>query len=78
MIISRGGWTAWNGFEGKDCMVPSTNWSEMDLHKVDGFKFGFTKKLELLSGDFPEPALQLEFEGNVPWILQELPEPINP
>ncbi|WP_426445364.1 hypothetical protein ACP26L_18860 [Paenibacillus sp. S-38] len=60
--------------QGIDCMVPPTNWREIDLYIVDGIKFGFTNKLELVAENFPEPTIQLEFEANIPWVLNEPPE----
>lgn len=33
-----------------------------------------TTKLNLLSRDFPRPAIQVEFVANIPWVLPETPE----
>lgn len=59
---------------GPDCWVKASE----DLRHLDGnmveicgFTFGFTYGLSLLPDEFPEPAVQLEFQGNVPWVLHE-------
>lgn len=37
----------------------------------DKFKVAFTEQNDLLSPGFPQPALQMEFEGFIPWILDD-------
>jgi hypothetical protein len=40
---------------------------------VESFKFGFTEHVALVPKGFPEPVLQVEFLGNIPWVLEERP-----
>lgn len=44
-----------------------------NLLEVGGFTFGFTYAISLLPEHFPEPAVQLEFQGAIPWVLNEKP-----
>lgn len=39
----------------------------------DEIHFSFSAKLDLLSADFPQPAIQVEFAANIPWVLPESP-----
>lgn len=41
--------------------------------EISGFTFGFTYCISLLPDDFPRPAVQLEVQGNVPWVLEMNP-----
>lgn len=60
---------------GPDCWVKTgTETSHLNtnnLINISGFSFGFTNGINLLPDGFPKPSLQLEFEGNVPWILDK-------
>lgn len=47
------------------------NWNNLNLVKIDCFKFGFNDRLDLVPKDFPKPIVQLEFEVMLPWILNE-------
>jgi hypothetical protein len=70
-----GGWYHLVGkiIDGPDCMVPPENWDKISLIKIDSFEMGFTKKLQLVSPNFTESVVQLEFEAEIPWVLEELP-----
>lgn len=60
--------------EGPDCWVKSEDNLEQltnELYEIDGFTFGFTYGLSLLPENFPMPALQLEFQGKLPWVISE-------
>ncbi|MCR8656231.1 hypothetical protein [Paenibacillus endoradicis] len=46
---------------------------DSEMYEVDGIIFGFTYGVSLLPTNFPEPALQIEFQGNIPWVLSEKP-----
>jgi hypothetical protein len=37
----------------------------------DQFEVTFTERNDLLSAGFPRPALQMEFVGFIPWVLDE-------
>ena len=37
----------------------------------DHFRVTFTERNALLSPQFPRPALQMEFDGFIPWVLEE-------
>lgn len=42
------------------------------LYKIaDGFEIGFTKNLDLVPDNFPLPALQMEINFTLPWVLKE-------
>ncbi|MDN4593025.1 hypothetical protein [Polycladomyces subterraneus] len=70
-----GGWYHFVGeiVDGPDCMVPPENWNKINLIKIDSFTMGFTKEVQLVSSNFPESVVQLEFVSTIPWILQDLP-----
>ncbi|WP_284640785.1 hypothetical protein [Paenibacillus silviterrae] len=66
-----------NIINGPDCWVNTdseVNHLSSNLLEISGFSFGFTYTISLLPADFPKPAIQLEFQGNVPWILEEKPD----
>lgn len=37
----------------------------------DGFSVAFKSQCDLLPDDFPAPAIQMEFEHRMPWVLKE-------
>lgn len=41
---------------------------------AEGFSVGFKSQCDLLPDDFPDPAIQMEFEHRMPWLL-ETPNP---
>ena len=47
-----------------------TYWIELQ-EVAAGFGLGFTSHEVVFGEEFPKPVLQLEFRGNVPWILPE-------
>ncbi|KIL35035.1 hypothetical protein SD71_15335 [Cohnella kolymensis] len=46
-------------------------WSNVNLTKVEDFNIGFSYELRCVDPDFPEPIIQLEFEANLPWLLDK-------
>lgn len=61
---------------GPDCWVTTgeeTSHLEANLLEISGFTFGFTYGISLLPDEFPEPAVQLEVQGNIPWVIAERP-----
>jgi hypothetical protein len=65
--------------EGPDCMVPFPFGNEeFHGHNIvlqsltNELRIGFTEKISLRPGDetFPEPILQLEFNMDIPWVLE--------
>ncbi len=44
----------------------------------DHFEIAFTEKNELLSAGFPRPALQMNFTGFIPWMLNEKRAALDP
>ncbi|GIO91007.1 hypothetical protein [Paenibacillus sp. FSL K6-1566] len=63
--------------DGPDCWITSGDdtisnaYLSDDLIEIDGFTFGFTYGLSLVPDTFPSPALQVEFQGKLPWVLPE-------
>jgi hypothetical protein len=62
---------------GTECWIKTDEeTSQLDMNnliEISGFTFGFTYGLSLLPDGFPEPAIQLEFQGNIPWVIDEKP-----
>ncbi|WP_422659958.1 hypothetical protein ACK8P5_05410 [Paenibacillus sp. EC2-1] len=60
---------------GPDCWIKTSekvsHLETNNLVEISGIKFGFTHGVSLLLDGFPNPAVQLEFEGNIPWVLEE-------
>ncbi|MAT97170.1 MAG: hypothetical protein CL608_08510 [Anaerolineaceae bacterium] len=52
-----------------DDRTRQANFRQLD----EDFYIGFTTKINLVAKDFPKPVLQLEFTGNLPWLLTESP-----
>lgn len=50
------------------------DWNESNTVEIEGMQIGFSKSLELLPDDFPEPVVQVNFEFIMPWVLDERPE----
>lgn len=46
---------------------------DSNLYELSGFSFGFTYGISLVPEGFPEPVLQIEFQGNIPWVISEKP-----
>lgn len=38
---------------------------------TEDFQVSFENRIHLLEEGFPEPVIQLEIYGNVPWVLKE-------
>jgi hypothetical protein len=51
--------------------VVTDKWSTTNLIKVEDFNIGFSNELRCVHADFPEPIIQLEFEANIPWLLEK-------
>lgn len=43
----------------------------------DWFQVAFTEEAHLLSPTFPQPVLQMDFFGAIPWVLPTLEEPLS-
>ncbi|GAB4478732.1 MAG: hypothetical protein Kow00124_23470 [Anaerolineae bacterium] len=71
-----GGWYHAVGelLAGRDALQPGQlNRYEVILREVSaGFRMGITARLAALPGSFPAPALQIEFWGQVPWVIASL------
>lgn len=47
-------------------------WNEdTSVHNLAGFEIGFTEVLDLVPEGFPMPTVQVEFQMNIPWLLNE-------
>ena len=73
-----GGWYHLNGriAEGNDSFSTPVHGKgqQANLQQLeDNFFLGFTEGTNLVPKDFPEPVLQIEFTGNLPWLLNETP-----
>lgn len=49
----------------------SSNWNETNTIEIENFIFGFSEDLEFVPGSFPNPVLQLDFEAEIQWVLDE-------
>lgn len=58
--------------EGSYCT--DSEWNENNTAKIGSFTFGFNKEVVFVDDDFPQPRLQLDFEIQIPWVLDEEPE----
>ena len=74
--LSGGGWYHLAGtvLEGSsqsgDCEVFPAGWYDL----AEGFSVGFKNSCDLLPDDFPRPCFQMEFNHQMPWVL-EVPNP---
>ncbi|AJD89590.1 hypothetical protein JMA_02730 [Jeotgalibacillus malaysiensis] len=50
------------------------DWHDGNTVKVQNFTFGFSTEVTFAHEDLSEPVLQLNFEAQVPWVLEEKPE----
>jgi hypothetical protein len=50
------------------------DWNELNLIKIQNYKFGFNREIYCLPEDFPEPVIQLDFSATIPWVLERKPE----
>ena len=50
------------------------DWNETNTAEVDGMQLGLSKEMELLPDNFPAPAVQVNFEIIMPWLLGGDPE----
>ena len=49
-----------------------SHWENDQAFEVEnGFHISFRQECDLLEGNFPTPALQLEISANIPWVLEE-------
>jgi len=51
-----------------------SDWNEMNTMQVNNFKIGISRKIKFGPENFPQPILQLDFETDLPWVLEEEPE----
>ena len=74
--LSGGGWYHLAGtvLEGSsqsgECEVFPAGWYDL----AEGFSVGFKNSCDLLPDDFPRPCFQMEFNHQMPWVL-EVPNP---
>jgi hypothetical protein len=60
-----------NLIEGKYCT--DSEWNETNTAKIGNFTLGFKKELIFVHDELPLPVLQLDFETQIPWILNQKP-----
>jgi len=48
-------------------------WDAPNVIKVCNVEFTFTNELALVPKNFPKPVIQLEFEVELPWLLEKKP-----
>lgn len=48
---------------------PKLDEKETSTYNLTGFEIGFTENIDLVPEKFPRPTLQIEFEMNIPWVL---------
>lgn len=60
--------------EGELCKQSS--WTNSNTTQIQNFTIGFSKDLEFVPEEFPNPVLQLDFVAIIPWILDEIPDSI--
>jgi hypothetical protein len=58
--------------EGELCTT--SNWKDTNTVRIKNFTSGFSKDLEFVPKEFPNPVLQLEFVATIPWVLDEKPD----
>lgn len=58
--------------EGKLCTM--SDWNDTNTIQIKNFTVGFSKDLQFVPKDFPNPVLQLDFEAEIPWVLDEKPD----
>ncbi|MEW9052495.1 MAG: hypothetical protein AB2392_15145 [Neobacillus sp.] len=51
-----------------------SKWNDTTTAKLQNFTFAFGKDVKFLHDEFPHPVLQLDFEAQIPWVLNEKPE----
>lgn len=58
--------------EGELCST--SNWNDTNTVQIKNFTLRLSKDLEFVPKGFPNPVLQLEFDANIPWVLDEKPD----
>ena len=68
LVQGEGGWHTVS----KDANTKTSAWDRESCWAVDEhFHVAFTEDIALLEPSFPEPALQLEIDASLPWLLEE-------
>ena len=57
--------------EGEYCT--DSEWDETNTARIQNFTFGFNKELMFAPNELRGPVLQVDFEANIPWVLNEKP-----
>lgn len=58
--------------EGEYCT--DADWNDTNTARIENFTLGFGKELMFVHDELLRPALQLEFEARIPWVLDEREE----
>ncbi|MEH7308986.1 hypothetical protein [Neobacillus drentensis] len=54
-------------------MCTSSNFNETNTIEIENFTVGLSEDLEFVPEGLPNPVLQLGFEANISWVLNENP-----
>lgn len=46
-----------------------SNFKKSNTIEIENFKFGFSEDLEFVPKNFPSPVVQLDYDANIPWVL---------
>lgn len=57
--------------EGKHCT--DSEWDETNTARIGNFTLGFKKEAMFVHDELPRPVLQLDFETQIPWVLNQKP-----
>lgn len=52
----------------------TSNWNPTNTMAIQNFIVGFSDEVTFVSENVPEPVLQLDFEADICWVLDEQPE----
>ena len=53
-----------------------STWDETNTLQINNFRMGFSEQFEFGPKNLSAPILQLDFETDLPWVLEEEPEDI--
>lgn len=53
-----------------------STWNDTNTSEIKHFIFGFSNELQFVPEGFSNPVLQLDFEADIPWVLDEKPDEI--
>ncbi|MCM3597208.1 hypothetical protein M4D55_15645 [Metabacillus idriensis] len=51
--------------------VNTDTWNDENVGKIGHFTFVFLNDLQFVPGGFTKPTLQIDFEMEIPWVIQE-------